>query len=596
MDAETRGAQRRVSPPLILAIVGGLLLLPWIGRVPLLDSDEPRFAECSRQMLVTGNWLYPQFNGIPRHAKPAFFNWVQLGAYSLLGVNEFAARLPSVLATVGTGLLLYWFARRWRGERVAILAMATWFALPQTHLWGKMSVVDPLLTLLTAAALTTAFVGMETERGGWRWYVVSGFAMGLAMLTKGPVGIVIPAAVYLFYALGARSLRKGFGRASPYLALLIAAAVAGPWFALQIMHYGPNYVHEFWGYHNVHRYASARTIHPLGQPWAILVRLLLSLPVSVLLPNVLLARLVRWVWPIPTVLVFAFPVSVLLPRALLEPLRSRRAAWAGEADVRWRLFLAVWVVTDAVLLAPSGTILPQYLLALYPPAALLIADLLAREAFVGEAAARRSAWTIGALLAFGLLLGAGASYAAWQAPALAPKGNLDNAPLMAGIAWTLAGVVACAGLMTAVAWARARGLRLVVPVLGMALAVGVLIADVVWPAYGITRDQGLKELGLVCRDALPADAELIDYRLMTSTAVFYSRHTVVWTPRGDRQEAQRKLAEHPRAYVLTHRRSMPELYSRGLRVKAAARQYVLLEPATTAPAASTAATLPPPPR
>jgi 4-amino-4-deoxy-L-arabinose transferase-like glycosyltransferase len=546
------GALAWRATPVAVVIVGGLLLLPWIGRVPLLDADEPRFAECARQMLVTGDWVYPQFNGRPRHAKPPLFNWLQASAYACLGVSEFTARLPSVLATIGTGLLVFFFTRRLRDRALATVALVTWFVLPQTHLWGRMSVVDPLLTFLTTAALMAAYVGLETEgRGALKWYVGSGLAMGLATLTKGPVGIVVPGGAYLLYVLTSRSFRKGLGGIGTYLALVIAVAVPAPWFMAQINHYGHEYTSTFFGFDNVQRYTKARdTLGPLG-----------------------------WLWPIPVVLLFAFPTSVLLPRALKTPLKDIRRAWAGDARARWRLFLAAWVIADAALFAPSATRLPQYFLALYPAAAMLVADLLMREAFEGAASLRRSLWVVGGLVVCGGVLGAGFAYGALNAPSLAPKGNLDNVPLIATISWVLGGAFVCGGVACAGAWLRARGWRLVAPILGASLLVGLIVGDVAWPAVGLTRDQGLRELGLACREQMRPDAPIIDYGLHTSTVVFYSRRLVLEAPKREPRLAVSLVAEHPGARLITHQRLWPNLPGGKLTVVGRARQYVLAEAA-----------------
>jgi len=187
----------------------------------------------------------------------------------------------------------------------------------------------------------------------------------------------------------------------------------------------------------------------------------------------------------------------------------------------------------------------------------------------------------------GLLIGAGFGYGAWRAADLAPKGNLDNIPLVAGAAWTLAGAMACAGLVSAAVWVRARGLCPMVLMLGMSLLVAVVISNVVWPAVGITRDQGLKELALLHRDREPLGAPIIAYRLHTSTVVFYARRNVVEVGKRHSPDLARALGENPGSCVVTHRRSLPELRSQPLELTAQARQYALLAPRSTALAAAT---------
>ena len=536
--------------PLAAAVVGGLLLLPWIGRVPLLDLDEPRYADCSRNMLETGNWVYPWHNGRARTTKPPFFNWVQAPTFALLGVSEFSARLPSVLASIGTGLLVFCFTARVRGRAVGAAALVTWLVLPQTHFWAKMTITDAVLTCVLSAALIAAYRGMERPQGGVGWYLLSGLMMGCAALTKGPVGIVVPAGVYALYVVLTRSWRRGFGHPGPYVALLVALAVSVPWFAVQIAHYGRMYTDDFFGRHNVERYTrSEGGIGPLG-----------------------------WLWPIPTVLLFAFPVSVLLPRALVEPLRSLRDAREGDPVCRWRVFLAAWVLTNVVLFAPSGTRLPHYLMALYPAAAMLIADLLMREASPIDSPACRSRWIVATCVVCGLLMAGGFAYGALHAGALAPKARLPNVPLMAGVAWALAASLAVGGMACGAAWLRARRWGLLAPVWGACLLVAVAISDVAWPAVGLSRDQDLKTLALGCRNTIPTDARIIVYGFNSSAVVYYSRYNSKRAPNKQPLEALRLLAERPGSRLVTSERWWPRLPVDELRVIRRLGPYVLAEP------------------
>jgi len=535
---------------LLLLLGGGLILSPWIGVVPLLDQDEPRFAECSRQMLLTGDWVYPQFNGQPRHAKPPLFNWVQAAFYCVLGVNERAARLPSLLATVAIGLVIYLFAAAHRSPRSGTLALLAWFALPQTHLWARMSVVDPLLTLLTTLALVAAFSGSRPGSGSrWWWYLLAGMSMGLATMTKGPVGIVVPAAAYLLYALLSRSFRLTLGHGGPWLALLLAVAIATPWFAAQIAHYGGEYTGRFFGFDNVQRFTKARdSLGPLG-----------------------------WLWPIPVVLFFAFPVSVLLPGALSDAVRHRAQVRDGNAQAAWRLYLAVWILAVAVLFASSATRLPQYFMALYPAVAMLVGDVLAPIG-AGEGRARGRG-VVTAFLIVGALFAVGFGYGALQAAEWVPKARLDNVSLMSTVAAVLAVALGVGGLIAAAAWRWGRRRGLVAGVLGPGLCVAIVIGNLVWPAVGLTRDQGKKELSLLCRQTMEPGVPVIAYGLHTSTVVFYSHRGCIEVEKRDPSGALRALAEHPGARLLLHRQAWPDLALRGLQVAAESRQYLLAKAA-----------------
>lgn len=540
---------RAARSVLLVLLGGGVLLSPWMGAIPLLDQDEPRFAECSRQMLVTGDWLYPQFNGRPRHAKPPLFNWVQATFYRALGVSELSARLPSLLATITTGLVLYLFTAAHRGHASGMLALLVWFALPQTHLWARMSVVDPLLTVATTLALVAAFNGLQgTAFQRWQWYGLAGVAMGLAVMIKGPVGVAVPALAYLLYALASRAFRRALGHAGPWVALVLAVAIAAPWFAAQVAHYGREYTDTFFGFDNVQRYAKPRdSLGPVG-----------------------------WLWPAPVVLLFAFPVSVLIPGAIHGALRRRSQEREGEAAASWRLYLAVWIIAVAGLFAFSATRLPQYFMALYPAVAMLIGEALPSPT-TGEDWHRGRGVAV-AVLVVGALLAIAFGYGASRAAEWVPKAKLDNVPLMAAVAGALAVAFAVGGLLAPPLWRLARPRTAVAGLLGAGLLVSLVIGNVVWPAVGLTRDQGKKELSLLCRQSMEPGVPIIAYGLHTSTVVFYSHHVCLEVEKRKPAALLAAIHAHPRTRVIMHRMAWPEVSSGGLKIVAKSRQYVLAQP------------------
>src|ERR1700730_15185248 len=106
----------------LLLTVAALLFLPNLGRPSQWDVDEGNNAEAAREMMESGNWISPTFNYQLRVDKPALLYWLQIGAYRLCGVNEFAARLPSALAAILTVLLVYELARSMFGAVTGLMA------------------------------------------------------------------------------------------------------------------------------------------------------------------------------------------------------------------------------------------------------------------------------------------------------------------------------------------------------------------------------------------------------------------------------------------------------------------------------------------
>jgi 4-amino-4-deoxy-L-arabinose transferase-like glycosyltransferase len=168
----------------------------WI--LPLLDRDEPRFAEASREMLERGDFVIPWFNGTYRFDKPPLVYWCQIACFRALGENAFAARLPSALFASTTGVLLVLWGRRLNNEQAGFYAATMFVSCLQVLIHARLSVADmPMIFFFTAAVWS----GWELTRPdmrrhtGWWWMFFASLALGF--LAKGPVAW-LPLGVLLF--------------------------------------------------------------------------------------------------------------------------------------------------------------------------------------------------------------------------------------------------------------------------------------------------------------------------------------------------------------------------------------------------------------
>jgi 4-amino-4-deoxy-L-arabinose transferase-like glycosyltransferase len=168
--------------------------------LPLIDRDEPRFAEASREMLERGDYVVPYFNNRFRFDKPPLTYWFQTLSYRVFGENDFAARFPSAIAAALTAVLLFAWARRIGPERMAWWAAIIFTLCFQTFVHAKACVADMWLVLFVTAAhwagyellrdrlrpasATEEVVRPPTKRWWWIFY----FALAFAFLAKGPVG------------------------------------------------------------------------------------------------------------------------------------------------------------------------------------------------------------------------------------------------------------------------------------------------------------------------------------------------------------------------------------------------------------------------
>jgi len=174
---------------------GALLLSLGAGSLPLLDPDESRFARTSVEMVRSGDLVVPHFEGQPRLVKPPLLHWIQSTLFRVFGTSERVARLPSAAATLLSLLIVGWVALRRFGNEGALWAVAILGTMPLVVAVGKLGTLDALLAVHVLAVVALDIV--EPKEKGSHLGLAIGFLLGLAFLTKGPVGVVVPLLIML---------------------------------------------------------------------------------------------------------------------------------------------------------------------------------------------------------------------------------------------------------------------------------------------------------------------------------------------------------------------------------------------------------------
>ena len=235
--------------PVLLVLAGALFYFPFLGRVHLFDWDEINFAESAREMIVTGNYTRVQINFQPFWEKPPLFFWLQVLAMKAFGINEFAARFPNAVMGIVTLLVLYFVGKKSVDERFGLLWALAYFGSLTPHLYFKSGIIDPTFNLfifLSVWFIAQAVTAYGTPKAT-RLAAFSGLFVGLAVLTKGPVGGLLLGLTFLVY--------WAIQRFRPILSFLngllffgCGLAVASVWFGLELVKNGFWFFEEFFRY------------------------------------------------------------------------------------------------------------------------------------------------------------------------------------------------------------------------------------------------------------------------------------------------------------------------------------------------------------
>ncbi len=337
----TLGRNRWIVASLAIVLVG---LSFRINGYPLLEPDEGRNAEIAREMAVSNNYVIPRLNGLPYLDKPVLYFAVDAVVMKMLGPNELAARLPSLLFTLATLALVWWFGRRTLGPVGGAVAAAATGAAPLTLAFARTVIFDSALTFFVVLAIFSFYFAAEIPRDAnatkereraARMTAVGWVALALAVLTKGPIGLALPLMVMLPYLAWRRRLDALWDP----IAVLVFVAILLPWiFAMS------REVPDFLEYTLVTETFKRLTTDELNRTGPI------------------------WYF-LPIILAGSLPWSVVALSGWKHG-RPRRDA-TGSWDRRAVLFL-LWIVVPLVFFSLSQSKRPHYVLPMIPAVGLLV--------------------------------------------------------------------------------------------------------------------------------------------------------------------------------------------------------------------------------
>lgn len=349
----------------VWAIAIVVSLSAFLGSSPLVDPDEGRNAEAGREMAQTNDYVLPHMNGLPYLDKPVAYFAAEAALMEVLGPTETAARLPALLFTLATIAVVAWFAKRTIGGDATLVATIVLASCPLVIAFARIVIFDSALGFFVTSSAIAFYLAIESRlegRSSRPWAIAGWAAIGLGILTKGPVAILLPLLIAVPYGVYRRGARAIFSLAG----VIVMAAIVAPWV-----------------------WAVSQTL-PDFLPYVLFTE-----TISRLTSNELKRNAPFWYFA-PYILVGAFPWIVLLP---FQIRREVTRDSNGNLDHRF-LFAALWLVLPFVFFSLSTSKRPQYLVPLMPAIALLSA--LAYEKC--QAAIRGVRVTGIAVSAFGLIV------------------------------------------------------------------------------------------------------------------------------------------------------------------------------------------------
>jgi len=233
------------------------VVLFWrLGDARFWDPDEAHYAETSRQMVVTGDWWAPYYNGQPFFDKPVLFHQLQAAAMVIFGQTEFAARIVPALAALVLVLVTGWFGAATRSRETGIIAALLMIGSPGVFGLARYAILDTLFTmfLFGGAALLAVAALRDRPRLQWVGYV----AIAFAVMVKGPLAFVLCGLAFGLAVLVSAELRKRLLALRWMSGLALALVLASPWFVYMYLRFGDAFVQGYALDENLRLYSSSR--------------------------------------------------------------------------------------------------------------------------------------------------------------------------------------------------------------------------------------------------------------------------------------------------------------------------------------------------
>ena len=478
-----------------LVLLCGLLYLVNLGGYRLFDVDEPRYAETARYMVASGDYIVPIFNGRYRFEKPVLSYWLIAGSYRLFGIGEGAARLSAALCALGTVLLTCLLTGRLRSPGRGLAAGAVLACSIQFIGLGRWAITDMHLCFFFTASLVLFYLGYAS-RSEWSargYYLGSFIASGLAVLTKGPVGLVLPGAVAGAFVLSCGRIRETLRRIPWITGTILFLAVTLPWYLAVNFKSDNEFYRVFILQHNLQRYLSQ--VNSLSQ------------------------HVEPFYFYLPCLLVGFYPWSFYTLQAVWEALvhftgQLRQTVRENEAGS----FVFLWFAVVIIFFSLSRAKLPTYITPAFPPLAILTIDYWARRCCGPQRVRRVRSIMVPAVL--GVLAAAGLAVALILTGPQLARFPLGTLPLLTGAVFVIGPLAAFFLLL------RDRPVSALSAQIVSQVVFAWLLAFAILPHVSRFRQEPQVRLVEKALDHIGEKGTLAAFRYRKTGLVFYSKRVV----------------------------------------------------------------------
>ena len=529
-----------------LIFICGAAFLWNLGSIGLIDKTEALYVEIAHQIILTNNWLIPQWNGEYFYDYPIGGSWLMALSFKLFGVSEWAARLPVALSAIAVVFLSFYSLRffgsikekklknpqhlwttAWIGSSIVALNPA-WVA------FGRIGVSDMLLSSNISMAMLAFFLGYAQPNQvkiQQRWYMAFPIFMGIATLVKGPVGIILPVLGIGCFLIYIGKLWQVFWEIRPLRTIVILGIVTLPWYVTASI-IDPNFVDKFLGYSNFERFTNVLYNHPGPWYYYIIYLTVLMLPWSVYLP---LAIYSLRFWQ--------------LVKARLAPRHNHLG-----------LFAFFWFISIFVFFSAAATKLPGYILPTIPAVAIII-GLFWGEEMSNNNPKKEKNWffiitgvvniLVLIILAIASAISPNLAGGDPSTPTLESNLRASGLPIILTIIWSLAALIGIFLLFKK----RLRPWLWSPNLLGF-LAFVTFVFPPLIPLLDIERQQPFRELSILIKEEVKPEEEVFLMGFTRYSVVYYSQHQVeffdnVEEARNYLQDSNLEKSEVPTVLILS---------------------------------------------